>query len=71
MNELDTCDRRDRRGKEGKKRVKEINLLGRLTKGGGDVKKNKVIRPKSRASALSKKVRQTNRQTLFSKRHLK
>ena len=29
------------------------------------VEKNKVIRPKSRASALSKKVRQTDRQTIF------
>ena len=28
-------------------------------------KRNKVIRPKSRASALSKKVRQTDRQTFF------
>ena len=33
---------------------------------------NKVIRPKSRASALTKKVRQTDWQTIFfSKRHLK
>ena len=30
-------------------------------------KKNKVIRPKSRASALSKKVRQTDRQTFLKK----
>ena len=35
-------------------------------------KENKVIRPKSRASALSKKVRWTDRQTFFfSKRQLK
>ena len=31
-------------------------------------RKNKVIRPKSRASALSKKVRQTDRQTIFFKK---
>ena len=35
-------------------------------------KRNKVIRPKSRASALSKTARQTDRQTIFfSKRHFK
>ena len=35
--------------------------------------KNKVIRPKSRASALLKKVRQTDQQTIFflSKRHVR
>ena len=35
-----------------------------------DIISNKVIRPKSRASALSKKVRQTNN-FFFSKNHLK
>ena len=31
---------------------------------------NKVIRPKSRASALSKTVRQTDRQTIFFQKHI-
>jgi len=36
-------------------------ITGKVT----EKKRNKVIRPKSRASALSKKVRQTDRQTFF------
>ena len=41
------------------------------TKNKREKRKNKVIRPKSCALSLSKHVRQTDRQTFFSKRHLK
>ena len=41
--------------------LRSLDRLGRIS----ESKNNKVIRPKSRASALSKNVRQTDGQTIF------